>query len=76
MNPCIVLRKQPTTLTFDEALHEARSRVNAGLGEHEVYELRAAVVTSGPWDVDVEEKPHLDYEIDWSARVKEKRENA
>ena len=51
MNPCIVLRKQPATLTFEEALHEARARVNAGLGEHEVYELKATVVTQdGAWD--------------------------
>lgn len=71
MSPCIVLRKQPATLTFDEALHEARNRVAAGLGEHEVYELQATVLT---WDVDPE--PRLDYEVDWSARVKEKRENA
>lgn len=53
MNPCIVLRKQPKTLTFEEALHEARTRATAGLGEHEVYELRAAVLTSGEWLIDL-----------------------
>ena len=45
MNPCIVLHKQSALLTYEEALHEARARVAAGLGEHEVYELRAAVLS-------------------------------
>ena len=43
MNPCIVLRKQLAPIPYEEALAEARSRVQAGLGEHEVYELRATV---------------------------------
>ena len=51
MNPCIVLHKQSALLTYEEALHEARARVAAGLGEHEVYELWATVITpSGTWD--------------------------
>ena len=53
MNPCIVLRRQFETLTFDEALHEARNRVKVGLGEHEVYELKASVGPDAwPWDAD------------------------
>ena len=52
MNPCIVLRKQPKTLTFGEALDEARTRVQAGLGEHEVYELKTTVTPHFiGWDI-------------------------
>ena len=46
-NVCIVVHKQRAPMPFEEALSEARSRAEAGLGDHEVYELKAAVYPSG-----------------------------
>ena len=47
VNDCIVLRKQLAPMPYEEALAEARSRVQAGLGEHEVYELKTTVLPPG-----------------------------
>ena len=46
-NVCIVAHKQCAPMPFEEALSEARSRAGAGLGDQEVYELKAAVFSSG-----------------------------
>ena len=60
MNDCIVLRKQLAPMPYEEALAEARSRAQAGLGDHEVYELKVIVIPGqGVWDVE---------EQDWIVR--------